>query len=96
MDSLKKDIGRRRYGPGKIELQPLPENWEAAGEEDQLQKFTQDGPRKILKFGSDVPEIHKIFQNKFGPKRNSDEEEINLPRRIKPAGIQIRKEFSEN
>ena len=52
-------------------------------------------PRKILKFGPDVPEIHKMFQNKFGPKRNSDEGGINSRRRIKTAGIQKRKEFQE-
>ena len=53
-------------------------------------------PRKIFKFGPDVPEIHKMFQNKFGPKRNSDEGGINSRRRIKTAGIQKRKEFLKN
>ena len=53
-------------------------------------------PRKILKFVLDVLEIHRMFQNKFGTKRNSDEGGKNSRRRIKTAGIQKRKEFLKN
>ena len=70
----------------------------AAGEDKQTSEIHPGRirPRKIPKFGPDVPEIHKMLQNKIGPKRNPNQGGINLPRRIKPAGSSRRKEFSEN
>ena len=43
VESLKKDIGRWRYGPEKIMLQNCRKTGEAAGEDNELQKFTNDG-----------------------------------------------------
>ena len=44
VESLKKDIGRRRYGPEKIRLQNCRKTGEAVvGEDDELQKFINGG-----------------------------------------------------
>ena len=43
VESLKKDIGRRRYGPEKIMLQNCRKTGEVAGEDNELQKFINGG-----------------------------------------------------
>ena len=43
LDSLKKDIGRGRYEFLKMTLRSCRKTRKAAGENDRLQKFTQDG-----------------------------------------------------
>ena len=43
VESLKKEIGRRRYGPEKIMLQNCRKTGEAAGEDNELQKFINGG-----------------------------------------------------
>ena len=88
VDSLKKEHRTRKIWPGEDGAAA------AAGKLGSCRRRRTTS--KIPKFGPDVPEIHKMFQKKIGPKRNPNQGAINLPRRIKPAGIQIRKEFSKN
>ena len=52
----------------------LLENQEAAELDDRTSKIHRGRvrPRKIPKFGPDVPEIHEMFQKKNWPKKKSE------------------------